>query len=122
MDKLKMAHEVACAMINNGCSIHTATADAWRYADAMQAEADKRAVEPDVGISDVSEWQPDWSQAPTWAKYWQMKSSGDFHWLEEDPFSDMCDWLSSRDYMTAIAPTFGYTGAWQDSLRKRPNT
>ena len=42
MDKLTLAHDAALAMINNGCSLHTAIADAWRYADAMQAEADKR--------------------------------------------------------------------------------
>ena len=42
MDKMKLAHDAALAMIKNGCSLHTAIADAWRYADAMQAEADKR--------------------------------------------------------------------------------
>jgi hypothetical protein len=43
MDKLTLAHDAALAMIKNGCSLHTAIADAWRYADAMQEEDDKRS-------------------------------------------------------------------------------
>ena len=41
--KVEMAHDAALAMIKNGCSLHTAIADAWRYADTMQDEADKRS-------------------------------------------------------------------------------
>ena len=60
MNKLKMAHQMACAMMasNDGYTIGGAIECAWEYADAMQAEADKRNY---VG---GGEWQPDWSQAP----------------------------------------------------------
>lgn len=43
MDKLTMAHEHMMAMIHAGCHDGSELLmRAWEYADAMQAEADKR--------------------------------------------------------------------------------
>ena len=84
MDKLKLAHD--WAMKYGSTLTHKTVIDAWAYADAMQAEADKRnkaeAAQKRKEIremlndantfieregqhfDDVEEWQPDWSQAP----------------------------------------------------------
>ena len=44
--KLEMAHEFMLAMIGAGCSDGPELLErAWQYADAMQAEADKREKE-----------------------------------------------------------------------------
>ena len=85
MNKLQMAHEMALA-IQGTKLIHDmelVSDMAWKYADAMQAEADKRSISltkdkdgnclhfhyefghkkcMDCGAS-LDEWQPDWSQA-----------------------------------------------------------
>lgn len=44
MDKMKLAHEMACAMMasNDGYTVSGAMACAWEYADAMQKEWDER--------------------------------------------------------------------------------
>ena len=110
-------------------------AEAWQYADAMQAEADKRkpsglpeslrerhdfteAIAKGVENYEKEEWQPDWSQAPSWANWW-VKTMGDSYlWCMHGP-------IMNDDYFRAAAgsnhaPSFGYTGDWRNSLRKRP--
>ena len=70
--KLEMAHEFMLAMIKAGCSDGPELLErAWQYADAMQAEADKRepsgfpnvlrgACGEIVAVKvDDKEWQPD---------------------------------------------------------------
>lgn len=120
---------------------------AWYYADAMQAEADERKVTglPDVlkvsnsiGLkkmetfgdlnstpsmqllidADPLLWQPDWSQAPSDAQWWTMDKSGLCDWHKNEPAISGDVW----DHGCALyrAPSFGYQGNWQDSLRKRP--
>lgn len=42
MDKLQMAHEYFMKHGRNGVWMSDDVADAWSYADAMQAEADER--------------------------------------------------------------------------------
>lgn len=42
MDKLTMAHEMALKIAESGVSVDICAGLGWRYADAMQAEADKR--------------------------------------------------------------------------------
>lgn len=44
MDKLKMAHEWAMVCLKSGltASMEELIIEAWKYADAMQVEADKR--------------------------------------------------------------------------------
>ena len=87
MNKLQMAHEYAMKHVQEGFDINydVLVVEAWKYADAMQAEADKREkeesekkradiremlkanntfVEREGQHFDDVEWQPDWSQAP----------------------------------------------------------
>lgn len=133
--KLEMAHEWYMMQTRrNGCAL---VADAWKYADAMQAEADKRECKErtdvlltkdkdgnclhfhhefghkkcmDCGAS-LEEWQPDWSQAPDDALTWAISPLG------------IASWALYKDgvpYGSTHAPSFGYTGNWRNSLRKRP--
>ena len=85
----------------------------------MQAEADKRVVKlPDVffDTNKNEEWQPDWSDAPD-AKYWAIDSSGFADWFSDKPELDEQSFVGDR---LRSALQYGYTGDWQDSLRKRP--
>lgn len=118
---------------------------AWEYADAMQAEADKRKKqkldEVRKGLKEgwflekeghhsedeatlcntytsPKEWQPDWSQAPEWAEYWVKTISGEYLWCVEKP-TMLGEYFRSLGG-SSPAPSFNYQGNWQDSLRKRP--
>ena len=42
MDKLKMAHDYALEMAKQGIPLKSCKELGWKYADAMQAEAEKR--------------------------------------------------------------------------------
>lgn len=128
-----MAHEYALVLAKNPSVTAThndkdITSRAWQYADAMQAEADKR-LKTDVGNTDASEWQPDWSQAPDWANWWAMDGfSKKANWYIDKPYLDddsevELEWnidLKTNTETYMCAPSFNYQGNWQDSLRKRP--
>ena len=132
MNKLQMAHEYFMKHGRNNSWMESDVIDAWKYADAMQAEADKRAVKlPDVffDTKQNEEWQPDWSQAPSWANWWAMDGfSKKANWYIDKPYLDddskvELEWnidltINTETYMHA--PSFNYQGNWQDSLRKRP--
>lgn len=119
---------------------------AWGYADAMQVEADKREKEeaaqrrkeiremlnaPNTFVEregqhfdDVEEWQPDWSQAPDDACCWFIGGSS---WDLKAYWSKYIPCYKSETTQTTWqgngmieAPSFGYTGDWRESLRKRP--
>lgn len=142
MNKLEMAHEMALA-IQGTKLIHDmelVSDMAWKYVDAMQAEADKRNkaeaaqkrkeiremlnapntfVECEGQHFDDVEWQPDWSQAPDSAMYWAMDGCGQCNWYEREP--EVCG--SQWDFGSVIEQSdtgYDYQGNWQDSLRKRP--
>ena len=143
MNKLQMAHEfmmkkMETETIDNHWELFYSS---WRYADAMQAEADKREkeesekkradiremlkanntfVEREGQHFDDVEWQPDWSQAPDWANWWVMTKGGFFAWVDSEPrlSNPHGGWLMSRG--KTVAPSFNYAGNWQESLRKRP--
>ena len=150
--KLEMAHEFMLAMIKAGCSDGPELLErAWQYADAMQAEVDKRECKErtdvlltkdkdgnclhfhhefghkkcmDCGAS-LEEWQPDWSQAPEWANWWAMDENKNTRWiyseLEQPYIGDIfLRWFAVGRFDSADAPSFGYTGDWRNSLRKRP--
>lgn len=117
MNKLEMAHDWYLKHAG-GADIHMAleVSLAWQYADAMQAEADKREDKsiPDVfkkdkdgnclhthttfgggecfdcGVNLEGEWQPDWSQAPDWANWWAIDGFGDkkANWYRDKPYLD----------------------------------
>lgn len=117
MDKLKLAHD--WAMKHGSTLTHKTVIDAWAYADAMQAEAEKR--EP-KGLPDAlrEEWQPDWSQAPSWTNWWAMDADGDCYWFENKPEMKSVAWLPLNASKVNEAKSFDYQGNWKESLRKRP--
>ena len=139
--KLEMAHEWYMMQTRrNGCAL---VADAWNYADAMQAEADKRSkaeaeqkrkaaremlnadntfLEKEGQHFDDMEWQPDWSQAPADATYWTMRQDGECLWWKGKPLFDGSCFYDAVGicHTVGYAPSFGYTGDWRNSLRKRP--
>ena len=128
--KLEMAHDFAMNCKRPDLTLEGVVSLSWKYADAMQAEADKRkpsefpnvlrgACGEIVAVKvDDKEWQPDWSQAPEWANWWVKTMGGSYLWCIHDP-------TMNDDYFRAAggsnhAPSFGYTGDWRNSLRKRP--
>lgn len=136
MDKLKLAHDYAVALINSDCEMQfdKFIQLCWNYADAMQAEAEKRNKAeaekkrkeiremlnaPNTFVEregqhfdEVEEWQPDWNQAPETAIAWKMQSESHAVWIHNKSLSD---------FEYSVAPTFNHQGNWQDSLRERPN-
>ena len=149
MDKLKLAHDYALEMAKQGIPLKSCKELGWKYADAMQAEAEKRNKAeaeqkrkemremlnaPNTFIEregqhfdDVEEWQPDWSQAPdNLVKYFAVDENGRGGWFISKPtlcsdhwyWSDFEERVDNDNY--DHAPSFGYTGDWRNSLRKRP--
>lgn len=124
MDKLKLAHDWAMQSIDTGyvCETETLVSEAWQYADAMQAEAEKREdkTRPEVL---KEEWQPDWSQAPEWAVAFTVDTHGDSMWWSEQPTRTSLSWFVDDHVVWRCdsAPSFDYKGDWRESLRKRPN-
>ena len=135
--KLEMAHEYAMAQMVKD-ELHTDLAKrAWDYVDAMQAEADKREKQNKdefyANLADPmkkvreQEWQPDWSQAPdNLVKYFAVDENGRGGWFISKPTLCIDHWYWS-DFEERVdndhydyAPSFGYTGDWRESLRKRP--
>ena len=153
--KLELAHEWAMKHGNAETvgSRQNMVKYAWQYADAMQAEADKRECKErtdvlltkdkdgnclhfhhefghkkcmDCGAS-LEEWQPDWSQAPdNLVKYFAVDEDGRGGWFISKPTlcSDHWYWSDFEERVDNdhydYAPSFGYTGDWRNSLRKRP--
>ena len=130
MNKLQMAHEfmmkkMETETIDNHWELFYSS---WRYADAMQAEADKRVVKlPDVffDTNKNDEWQPDWSQAPDWANWWCLSVMHGAMWFSREPICTKATWAMLNDVKFCAAsfdeaPSFNYAGNWQESLRKRP--
>ena len=134
MNKLEMAHDFAMKLVGN-----PTTPVSWQYADAMQAEADKRNkaedekkradiremlkadntfIEREGQHFDDVEWQPDWSQAPEWADWWAIDKDLVSFWHEDKPKFDEVEFYQCGVFCDA--PSFNYQGNWQDSLRKRP--
>ena len=132
--KMQLAHEMALAIQGTKLlyDMELVSDMAWKYADAMQAEADKRNKAeaeqkrkemremlnaPNTFIEregqhfdDVEEWQPDWSQAPEWAKYWAVRDGSKMAlWCINKPtVTDDC-FLSHG--CCSPAPSFGFTGS-----------
>ena len=124
MNKLQMAHEfmmkkMETETIDNHWELFYSS---WRYADAMQAEADKRNYSEK---QENEEWQPDWSQAPDWANWWCLSVRHGAMWFSREPICTKSTWAMLNDVKFCAAsfdeaPSFNYAGNWQDSLRKRP--
>ena len=134
MDKLTMAHEYFLRIVSNPSvtlraeDLQNIQDNAWIYADAMQAEADKRVVKlPDVFFDTKKneEWQPDWSQSPDdKITHWTMEKDKRYSWWVGEPKKDSQNHYESIENANCSfygdAPSFNYQGNWQDSLRKRP--
>lgn len=119
MDKLKMAHDW-CMKHGDPENFKLTIAEAWEYADAMQAEAEKRKVDVVVMLASVDDFQIDWGQAPEAANWWAVDLSGLTNWYNCQPYIEGCSTEWDTDERYTSAPSFSYTGAWHDSLRKRP--
>lgn len=143
MNKLKMAHDHMMAMISAGCHDgNELLMRSWEYADAMQAEADKREKQKQDKLKQdqqnhhdelvsigLEECQPDWSQAPDWANWWAMDGfSYSANWYRYEPVidsesEDEDEWnigIKAGETTYLKAPSFNYKGDWRKSLRKRP--
>ena len=145
--KLEMAHEYAMKHIGaNGLKYEKLVSSAWAYADAMQAEADKRDkdefekkrkeiremlnhpntfIEKEGQHFDDVEWQPDWSQAPKHMNYFFMNKSGSKYWSVNEPdkpnlTEHVMNFTDCGGDCYALAHRQDYTGDWRESLRKRP--
>ena len=126
--KLEMAHEYAIALINSDCEMQfdKFIRLCWNYADAMQAEADEREKkqQSEHVFEAIDEWQPDWSQAPEWANWWSVDENGAANFSGKKPNIEGRQWVyysaASENLCHIDAPSFGYTGDWRNSLRKRP--
>ena len=127
--KLEMAHEYAIALINSDSEMQfdKFIRLCWNYADAMQAEADKREnkEQSEHVFEAIEEWQPDWSQAPdNNVQYFSVDEDGQGGWYITKPTlcSDHWYWSEWGERLNEYdhAPSFGYTGDWRNSLRKRP--
>ena len=110
----------------------------WRYADAMQAEADKRnnkeTCDKNIGLDNSVlkpsnsmelEWQPDWSQAPSRMNYFFMNRDGGKYWTVNKPgepnlTEHVIDCRDCGGDCYAYASSQNYQCHWQNSLRKRP--
>lgn len=146
MDKLQMAHE--WAMKHGSEWTFDTVLKAWEYADAMQAEADKRNkaeaeekskqirellkadntfIEKEGQHFDDVEWQPDWSQAPFDCDWFAVDLDGSAYFYSYKPYikDGYTFWgdpdITNDGHSCEVESNFGYTGNWQDSLRKRPH-
>lgn len=140
MNKLTMAHEYALKMLENlnPMQMEKPTRDGivhecFELADAMQAEADKRnnkeTCDKNIGLDSSVlkpsnsmglEWQPDWSQAPSWANWWAMDMDKNCYWYEDELHLGDVEWDRHSIGRSLKSKPYGYTGNWQNSLRKRP--
>ena len=140
MNKLDMAHEYAMKHVQEGFDINydVLVVEAWKYADAMQAEADKREVSIEEAMKDhvhdyiygrvcacgkvkdvEEEWQPDWSQAPDNMTHFAVDANGSGWFFNREPYTESdCCWYCGDDSIELY--NHNYQGNWQDSLRKRP--
>lgn len=104
MDKLTMAQDYIIAEVRRVgvCSIdEDKIVDAWKIADAMQAEADERINKERPGVL----CEVDWRVASQDTTGWKMKE-------------DRAYWIDSDGWIIEDAPSFGFTGT---HIVERPN-
>ena len=146
-----MAHDYAMKHVQEGFDINydVLAVEAWKYADAMQAEADKRvkakaaedaeeskvffeklrrietqnkfasAINEGIRKAEELEWQPDWSQAPDGFNRFVIGSPGGHGFFTNIEPEFQGDYY----YIGSDGVVFhnhGYQGNWKNSLRKRP--
>lgn len=96
MDKLQMAHEYALEMAKQGIPLKSCLELGWKYADAMQAEADERNKAERPKVLFEPKCEVDWSQAPSNAIGWMF-------------FDGVSTWLGEDGFLIEDAPLFGFT-------------
>lgn len=121
MDKLTMAHEYALKMAKQGIPLKSCKELGWKYADEMQAEAEKHNKAeaekkrkemremlnaPNTFIEregqhfdDVCGCEVDWRVAPDDATHYVIFADGLAYWYK----SEKLEWFD-------IAPSFGIVG------------
>lgn len=143
MDKMQLAHDWYMKHSKSSTFINMDVEMAWEYADAMQAEADKRKEKslsdatngcvttyniPETSITFTidkvftqEEWQPDWSQAPDWADWCTFDHIGQVFWEKQPSIQDDYWWKQPKDRSKFKRLDYnGNLNGWKDSLRKRP--
>lgn len=109
MNKMQMAHDWAMKRLEDPeyvVPMDAFAAEAWRYADAMQAEAEKRKTS---GLPESLYPKLAWHVAPSWAKYWAIRDGSQALWCASKPAcTDDC--LMSNGACSP-APSFGFTGS-----------
>lgn len=129
---MKLAHEYALEMAKQGIPLKSCKELGWKYADAMQDEADKREQQEQnklkreqqnhqdelVSIG-LEEWQPDWSQAPIGYDWFCVGSNGGYGFFsnQEPEFFEEHFFVGADGF---VVNNHGYQGNWKESLRKRP--
>lgn len=113
MDKMKLAHEYALVRLtcSNPKTLDEIISLSWYYADAMQAEAEKREQQEQNKLKQeqqnhhdelvsigLEEWQPDWSQAPDDATAWEYLGH------------NTARWHTTKNGAFRGADLFGYSG------------
>ncbi len=61
--------------------------------------------------------KPDWKDAPKWAKFLAMDSTGDWYWYEFEPELQSRVW---RDYSGNIELALRNPQNWETTLEGRP--
>ena len=127
MNKMQMAHEYMLETIKfsgyRRMHMMQGVVDAWKYADAMQAEADKRENKERPKVFEEDPFKTlypfiDWrNHGRGLYHFWAMDEDGRAFWHNREPKINGGKWDSYHKYK---APLFNYQGNWQDSLRKRP--
>ena len=119
----QMAHEMALSMQSAEpiTDMNLVAALCYQYADAMQAESDKRKPK---GLPEAlqDEFTIDWSIAPEWANYWTIDLDCNSYWYRNKPSMVEYGWESNGGII-GNAPNFkyfSYSDKFRDSLRKRP--
>ncbi|MEG0198312.1 MAG: hypothetical protein RR676_14170 [Acinetobacter sp.] len=123
MDKMKLAHEfmmkkMETETIDNHWELFYSS---WRYADAMQAEAEKRKPS---GLPEALKDDPfkglypliDWNKYGKGLYFWAMDENGRAFWHNRKPKINGGKWDS---YHKHRASSFNYKGNWRESLRER---
>jgi hypothetical protein len=64
----------------------------------------------------MSEYRPDWSKAPEWARFWALDSDGGSWWYERRPDAGSVNFGNggTRDRDTNACPN------WRETLQERP--
>ena len=67
----------------------------------------------------IAEFQPDWSKAPKWAKWWTMDENGACMWHQEEPEIERNHfWIAEGKNKSSIEQCVDIN--WRTSKRRRP--